>query len=60
MRNTICVIGAYFGRFNNYFPLWLRTCENNPQIDFIIFNDCDYREAVPRNVSLIPFTLAEK
>lgn len=59
MRNTICVIGAYFGNFNNYFPLWLRSCENNPKIDFIIFNDCDYREVVPRNVRLIPFSLAK-
>lgn len=56
-KNSICVIGVYFGKFNNYFPLWLNSCKYNPNIDFLIFNDCDYTFNVPSNVKLIPFTL---
>ena len=59
MANTICIIGAYFGKFNNYFPLWLRSCAYNSKIDFIIFNDCPAIKNVPINVKMIPFTIQE-
>lgn len=29
----------HFGHFNNYFKFWLRSCRNNPKIDFLIFTD---------------------
>ncbi len=58
-KNTICVIGAYFGRFNNYFSLWLNSCKHNSSIDFLIFNDCNYTLDTPSNVKLIPFTLKD-
>ena len=57
MCNNICVIVAYFGKFSNYFPLWLKSCEYNSKIDFFIFSDCHYDVDVPGNVKLIPFTL---
>lgn len=37
--NKIAIIVAYFGKFPNYFPLWLKSCGKNPTIDFIIVTD---------------------
>lgn len=53
--NKICVIGVYFGKMPNYFPLWLESCKKNPEIDFIIFSD----NAVPEfaNVKYYPMTI---
>lgn len=59
MKNTICTISIYYGKFNNYFRLWLRTCELNPSIDFLIVTDIDYKEPVPENVIFIRMSMAE-
>ena len=32
--HKICVVGIYFGRFPEYFPLWLNSCGYNKTIDF--------------------------
>lgn len=37
--NRIALIMPHFGHFNNYFKFWLRSCCNNPKIDFLIFTD---------------------
>ncbi len=37
--NKIVVIGVYFGNFPEYMNLWLKSCEFNKEIDFIIFTD---------------------
>ena len=39
MKNKITIIVAYFGKFPNYFPLWLKSCSKNPTIDFIVVTD---------------------
>lgn len=57
-QNSICIIGAYFGAFPNYFDLWLKSAGKNLKIDFKIFTDTDV-EQVPPNVSIIPMTLAK-
>lgn len=57
--NTICTISIYYGKFNNYFRLWLRSCEFNPTIDFLIVTDIDYNETVPENVKFIKLTLED-
>ena len=51
--NKICTIAVYYGRFNNYFRLWLRSCEYNPSIDFLIVTDIVYKETIPSNVKFI-------
>lgn len=38
-KNKIAIVVAYFGKFPNYFPLWLKSCGSNPNIDFIIATD---------------------
>lgn len=57
--NTICTIIIYYGNFNKYFRLWLRSCELNPTIDFLIITDIDYADKVPNNVKFIKLTLQE-
>ena len=38
-KNKIAIVVAYFGKFPNYFPLWLKSCGSNPNIDVIIVTD---------------------
>ena len=55
--NKICVIGVYFGKFPNYFSLWLKSCAYNPNVDFLIFTDNDLPST--ENVKFYPMTLQE-
>lgn len=59
MNNSICILAAYFGKFPNYFYLFLKTCEYNSRIDFLIFSDATVSSKLPSNVKIIPFTLGE-
>lgn len=52
----ICIINVYFGTFPNYFPLWLKSAEKNPNIDFFIFSNTNYAY-LPPNVRIIHSTL---
>lgn len=36
MKKQCVLILPYFGKFNNYFPLFLRSCAANPSYDFLI------------------------
>ena len=55
---TIAIINVYFGVFPKYFPLWLKSAERNPNIDFLIFSDGTY-EGLPANVRILPSSLAD-
>lgn len=59
MKNSICTITAYFGKFNNYFKLWLKSCSLNDTIDFLIFTDIEYDGFLPNNVKMIKMSLGE-
>lgn len=37
--NKVCVIGVYFGKLPNYFPLWMRSARSNKDVDFLIVGD---------------------
>lgn len=44
MRNQvpIALVVPYFGKFPNYFNLWLKTATfQTGLIDFLLFTDCD-------------------
>lgn len=58
MKNRFCVIGVYFGKLPCYFPLWLKSCENNEKIDFHIFTD-QHIETLPKNVKVHALTLEQ-
>lgn len=57
--NSICAIGVFYGKFNNYFPLWLKSCAYNPNIDFFIVTDIIYNDALPKNVQFINLSLTQ-
>lgn len=44
MKNKIAIIVTYFGKFPDYFPLWLKSCGRNPTIDFFVITDQDIKE----------------
>ena len=37
--NSIALVIPYFGKFNNYFHLWLESAKRNSTIDFHIYTD---------------------
>lgn len=49
-KKKIVFIIPYFGRFNNYFPLWLNSCKMNPNVDWLIFTDDKTKYEYPKNV----------
>ena len=46
---NICCILPYFGQFPNYFPLWLKSCGRNDNIDFLLITDNDIPKDLPAN-----------
>lgn len=56
---SIAFIIPYFGRFNNYFQLWLNSCAANPTIDWFIFTDDKEAYDYPPNVHVNYTTLSE-
>ncbi len=52
---TLC----YFGKFPNYFPLWLKSAAANPTVDFHIYTDAEIpRELLAANIFVHQTTLA--
>lgn len=49
-NNKICLILPYFGKFNNYFDLWLNSCKYNERIDWHIYTDDHTAFNYPKNV----------
>ena len=41
--NKTVIIGVYFGKFPEYFDLWLKSAEYNRNVDFLIFTDYNTR-----------------
>ena len=58
MENKKCgIVLPYFGKFGNYFQLFLNSCERNIGFDWLIFTDDMTKYRYPENVKVIPFTL---
>lgn len=55
-KYKIILILPYFGRFNNYFPLFLESCRFNPTIDWMIFTDDKRSFDYPTNVKVNYFS----
>lgn len=53
------LILPYFGKFNNYFQLFLNSCANAKYFDWFIFSDSENGYKVPSNVRWIDFSLED-
>lgn len=58
MKNKICIIGVYFGALPNYFELWLKSCQRNESIDFLVVTD-NNPESLPQNVKILNMDLTD-
>lgn len=59
MKNNICFIVPYFGTFPSYFNLFLKSCENNKDFEWLIFTDNKDYYDYPSNVKKIELTFQE-
>ncbi|WP_286970157.1 DUF6625 family protein [Flavobacterium sp. UBA4854] len=57
--NKIILLNCYLGKLPWYFDFFLKSCETNPSIDFVIFSDDEEEREIPKNVKIIKFTLAD-
>lgn len=55
----LCFIIPYFGKFNNYFPLFLKTCGWNKDFNWLIFTDDMTEYDYPENVRRIEMQFTE-
>ncbi|MBO2925860.1 MULTISPECIES: DUF6625 family protein [Pseudomonadaceae] len=49
---SICFVIPYFGSWPFWFPLFLRSCALNPDIDWLLYSDCGVPDDLPGNVSI--------
>lgn len=52
-KNKIAFVLPYFGRLPVNFDLWLKSCEKNNEIDFLIFTDDYSKFYYPSNVKVV-------
>lgn len=57
MTKKIIFIVPYFGKFRSDFSFWMRSVEDNPTVDFILFTD-QVLSDIPDNVSCVKCDLA--
>ena len=57
-RNKIALIVLYFGPLPPYFPVWLKSAEANPDVDFLLWSDQEIRADAP-NFRVCKCTLKE-
>ena len=50
MNSKIAVITCWLGNFPPYFPLWVKSCEKNPEIDWLLIADRMPSCALPKNI----------
>lgn len=53
MKKKIVFLIPYFGKFPNYFQLFLNSCKNNYDYDWIIITDNQEKYNYPENVKII-------
>ena len=55
----IAFVIPYFGKFPNYFELWVKSVESNPTIDFILYTDNNIDFCKPTNLKIIKTNFIE-
>lgn len=59
MTSSILLIIPYFGKFKNYFQLFLESCRVNSSINWLILTDDVRKFDYPKNVSVVYMTFDE-
>lgn len=54
----IVIIGFYYGKFPEWMQYWLRSCADNPSIDFLIVTDIEL-DNIPSNVRILNLSLSD-
>jgi len=55
--NKICIVIPYFGKWPNWFGFFLKSCEFDPTVNWLIYTDCKTPESHPKNIEFIKSTL---
>lgn len=55
----IVIIVPYFGTFPNNFNLWLKSCEENKNIDFLIITDIKINNKISKNIHIVNMNIEE-
>ena len=58
MKTKACVIITYFGKLPQTIEAFMQSCKNNPEIQWLVFKDCEYKQ-LPINVRFIQFTMSK-
>lgn len=58
MKSVVLIL-PYFGKFPDIFPLFLKTAEKNPNINFLIISDSEENINYPKNVIILSQTFSE-
>lgn len=56
MKKCVFIL-PYFGKFNNYFPFFLKSFSKNTDYDILIITDNTEKYHYPQNVKILPYTL---
>lgn len=54
-----CFVIPYFGKFNNYFPLFLKTCGWNKDFNWLVVTDDNTKYDYPENFRVIKMSFQE-
>lgn len=54
----ITLILPYFGKFPNYFPVFMRSCSYNKGVSWLVYTDCDIPSSYPSNIRFIRTSFA--
>lgn len=52
-KNKVVIIIPYFGKWPEYFNLYLYSCSKNPQIDFLYYTDCGIPNTIYPNTYFV-------
>ncbi len=56
---SICFVIPYFGVWPFWFPFFLKSCEFNRSIHWLLFSDCGIPAELPSNVRIIEYSISD-
>jgi hypothetical protein len=58
-RPSIAIVVAFFGKAPLWLPAFLVSCRENPDVQWLLYTDCDVPGPLPENVTLKPMGVSE-